>query len=201
MDLANGRSDQRSRFLLASLSAPPGTYKCRVVLRNLETGQAAVAGASAVVPEDPGDKLILLPPLLVTEDPAALLLSGNQTEHGLLADAPTAQGFLFDLKGHAPLLGNELAAGSPIGAVIRCSGPDGDISGLELSARLDSQASGQSREIRPLIIGKRAEKTVQAFLIGLEIPQVAPGPYKLVLAVSDTRSGQSSRISRNFLIK
>jgi VWFA-related protein len=201
MDLAAGRSDPRSRFLLTSLSAPPGTYKCRVILRDVETGTAAVAGASAIVPENPGDKLLLLPPLLVTEDSAALLLSGNQTDQGRPADSRTAQRLLFDLENHAPLLGNELAAGTAIGAVIRCSAPGDDISGLELSAHLDSQASGQSREIRPLILGKRAEKTAKAFLVGLEIPQVAPGPYKLVLTVNDTRSGQSSRISRNFLIK
>jgi VWFA-related protein len=201
MDLAAGRSDPRSRFLLTSLSAPPGTYKCRVILRDVETGTAAVAGASAIVPENPGDKLLLLPPLLVTEDSAALLLSGNQTDQGRPADSRTAQRLLFDLESHAPLLGNELAAGTAIGAVIRCSAPGDDISGLELSARLDSQASGQSREIRPLILGKKAEKTVKAFLVGLEIPRLAPGPYKLVLAVDDTRSGQSSRISRNFLIK
>jgi hypothetical protein len=127
-------------------------------------------------------------------------LSGNQTDQGRPADSRTAQRLLFDLENHAPLLGNELAAGTAIGAVIRCSAPGDDISGLELSAHLDSQASRQSREIRPLILGKRAEKTVKAFLVGLEIPQVAPGPYKLVLAVNDTRSGQSSRISRNFLV-
>jgi hypothetical protein len=33
-----------------SFSLPPGTYKCRLIIRNLETGRAAVASADAVVP-------------------------------------------------------------------------------------------------------------------------------------------------------
>jgi VWFA-related protein len=33
-----------------SFSLPPGTYKCRFVIRNLETGRAAVASTSAVIP-------------------------------------------------------------------------------------------------------------------------------------------------------
>ncbi len=33
-----------------SFSLPPGAYKCRLVLRNLETGRAAVASTSAVIP-------------------------------------------------------------------------------------------------------------------------------------------------------
>ena len=33
-----------------SFSLPPGTYKCRLIIRNLETGRGAVASATAVVP-------------------------------------------------------------------------------------------------------------------------------------------------------
>ncbi|MDH4271289.1 MAG: VWA domain-containing protein [Candidatus Aminicenantes bacterium] len=34
----------------AAFSLPPGTYKCRLVIRNLQTGRAAVASATAVIP-------------------------------------------------------------------------------------------------------------------------------------------------------
>jgi VWFA-related protein len=33
-----------------SFSLPPGTYKCRLIIRNLETGKGAVASATAVIP-------------------------------------------------------------------------------------------------------------------------------------------------------
>jgi len=32
-----------------SFSLPPGTYKCRLIIRNLETGKGAVAPATAVI--------------------------------------------------------------------------------------------------------------------------------------------------------
>ena len=123
IDLASGQSDRNGRFLFTSLSAGPGTYKCRVVLRNLETGQAAVAGVSAVVPEGTADKLILFPPLLASEGGATILVGRNGDQ--------AAQAFLLDPKKYTPYLGSELEAGSSIGAVIRCFSPNDDLSGLE----------------------------------------------------------------------
>jgi VWFA-related protein len=201
MELAAGRSDQRSSFLLTSLSAPPGTYKCRIVLRNLETGWAAVAGASAIVPEGPGDKLLLLPPLLESEDSTALILSGNEADQGKTVGSQAYQAFLFDPSKHAPYLGGELVAGTAMRAVIRCSTPDENISGLEFSARLDNTASRETHEVRLQILERRPEKTAKAFLAKLEIPRVAQGSFTLVLTVDDTRSGLSSRIARSFLVK
>ena len=201
MDLKAGSSDQDHSYILTSLSVRPGTYKCRVILRDTETGKAAVAGVSAIVPESTADRLFLFPPLLASEGAAKLILSGNAENGGQAVDPQAAQAFLLDPKEYAPYLGNELAAGSSIGAVIRCSSPNEDISGLELSAYLDNQSSGKAQDVRLLILEKKSEKTIKAFLAKLDIPQTVPGSYNLVLTVKDARSGLSSRITRNFLVK
>jgi VWFA-related protein len=200
MDLAAGRSDTNSRFLFASVSARPGTYKCRIVLRDVETGQAAVAGASAIVPESPADNLLLFPPLLASEGGANMMVSGNAENGGQAVVPQAAQAFLLNPKEYAPYLGNELAAGSSIGAVIRCFSPNADVSGLELAARLDDQTSGESIDVRLHILGKKSEKTIKAFLAKLDIPQTAPGSYNLVFSINDTRSGLSSRVARSFRV-
>jgi hypothetical protein len=199
--LPAGLSDQNKRFLFTSLSARPGTYKCRVVLRNLETGQAAVAGVSAIAPEGTADKLILFPPLLASEGGANGMLSGNAEDGGQAIDPQAAQAFLLNPKDYAPYLGNELEAGSSIGAVIRCFSPNDDLSGLELSARLENQASGETLDVRLQMLGKKSDKTIRTFLAKLDIPQTAPGNYNLVFSIQDTRSGQSSRVTRSFRVK
>jgi VWFA-related protein len=192
IDLASGQSDRNSRFLFTSLSAGQGIFKCRVVLRNLETGQAAVAGVSAVVPEGTADKLILFPPLLASEGGANVMVSGNGDQ--------AAQAFLLDPKKYTPYLGSELEAGSSIGAVIRCFSPNDDLSGLELSARLENQVSEKPLDVRLQILGKKSDKTLQTFLVKLDIPQTPPGSYNFILSINDTRSGQSSRVIRSLRV-
>lgn len=186
MDLKDVYSDPRPRFILTSLSARPGTYKCRVVLRDIETGQAAVAGIQALVPEIAAGKLLLFPPLLATEGPANLL---------------TGAAFLLDPKEYTPHLGHEIAAGTSIEAVIRCSSPNEDISGLKLSARLINQATGKEDDIELLILTKKVEQDIKAFLAKLDIPQVSPGAYNLEFMATVTQSGLSSRVTRSFLVK
>jgi VWFA-related protein len=201
MDLPASRSGQGSRFLLTSLSARQGTYKCRVVLRNLETGQAAVAGVSAIVPEGIADKLLLFPPLLASEGGANMLVSGNTGNGGQALDPQAAQAFLLDPKEYEPYLGSELEGGSSIGAVIRCFSPSDDLSGLELSARLENKTSGEPLDVKLQILGRKSDKTIKTFLAKLDIPQTAPGSYSFILSVNDPHTGQSSRVTRGLRVK
>lgn len=191
--------EQNPAFLFAALSARPGTYKCRVVLRNLETGRAAVAGISAIVPEGAADKLIVFPPLLASEGAGTVSLGGDvDNQEG---QARAAQAFLFDPKKYAPYLEDQLPAGAAITAAVRCATPSDDVSGLELSAQLTSQASGKEQAVPLSILEEKGEKSTKIFLARLEIPEVTPGLYILAFIVSDSRNGLSSRVARSFLIK
>ena len=129
------------------------------------------------------------------------MVSGNAENGGQAIDPQAAQAFLLNPKEYAPYLGNEFEAGSSIGAVIRCFSPNDDISGLELSARLEDQASGETLDVRLQILGKKPDKTIKTFLAKLDIPQTAPGSYNLVFSIQDKRSGQSSRVTRSFRVK
>ena len=201
MDLKAGSSDQDHSYILTTLSARPGTYRCRVILRDPETGKAAVAGVSAMVPESTEDRLILFPPLLALENATNQLLSGNDENGGQAVDPQAGQAFLLNPKEYAPYLGNELTAGTSIGAVLRCSSPNDDVSGFELSAHLENQTSGKAQDVRLLILGKKSEMAIKAFLAKLDIPQTAPGSYNLVFSINDTQSGLSSQVTRSFLVR
>lgn len=203
MALEANRIEQSSAFLLTALSARPGTYKSRVVLRNIETGRAAVAGASVVVPEAAAAKIIVFPPLLVSEEAGSVLLdtATDKPDGRSTGAARAAQAFLFDPKRYMPYLGDQLTAGAAITAAVRCTVTGNDGSGLELSAKLISQASGEEHAIALTILEKREDKEAKVFLARLEIPEVAAGLYRMAFIVSDGRSGLSSRIIRNFVIE
>ncbi len=203
MPLEASRIEQSSAFFLTALSARPGTYKSRVVLRNIETGRAAVAGASVIVPEADATKIIIFPPLLVSEVARSVLLgtATDKQDGRSTGAAQAAQAFIFDPKKYKPYLGDKLTAGVPITAAVRCSVPSEDVSGLELSAKLISQASGEEHAIALTILDKREDKNAKAFLARLEIPEAAKGLYRMAFIVSVGRSGLSSRIIRNFVIE
>jgi VWFA-related protein len=201
--LEANRIEQSSAFLLTALSARPGTYKSRVVLRNIETGRAAVAGVSVLVPEAAATKILVFPPLLVSETAGSVLLGTamDKQEGQSTGAARAAQAFIFDPKRYEPYLGNLLTAGAAITAAVRCSVTGDDVSGLELSAKLISQAFGEEHAIALTILEKREDKNAKVFLARLEIPEVAKGLYRMAFIVSDGRSGLSSRIIRNFVIE
>jgi len=203
VDLAAKTLEQNPGFLFAALSARPGTYKCRVVLRNIETGRAAVAGISAIVPEGAADKLLVFPPLLASEAAGTVFLGRDvdKREGQPAAEARAAQAFLFDLKKYVPYLEDQLPAGAAITAAVRCVAPSDDVSGLELSAQLTSPATGEDQAVPLSILEEKEEKNTKIFVARLEIPEVTPGLYMLAFIVSDSRSGLSSRVARSFLIK
>lgn len=203
VDLSAIRLDRNRVFLSSSLSARPGTYKCRLVLRDANTGRAAIAGASVMIPEGGPDKLLIFPPLLALE-PAATILSGMPLDGGE-GDSSGAfligHVFLFDPRRYSPYIGDQLLLGDVLLTSVRCVAPSNDVSGLGISVRLSSQASGEEMNVPLSILEKRDGEGTRAFLARLEIPNVHPGLYKLIFVVNDSRSGFSSQVTRKFSIK
>ncbi|HOE13830.1 MAG TPA: VWA domain-containing protein [Candidatus Saccharicenans sp.] len=50
LDLTRPEYRQKPLSIQSELSAKPGTYKCRLVIRNMETGKSAVSAASVTIP-------------------------------------------------------------------------------------------------------------------------------------------------------
>ncbi len=104
------RFAEKSLFYSTRIALDPGEYKCRIVVRNLENGTAAVATASALVPalSARSRPLALLRPLLLTDDTAgAAYLEGrsklNRTE--TLITPERMSPYPFDYRNYAPLFG------------------------------------------------------------------------------------------------
>jgi VWFA-related protein len=186
----------------AGIALAPGCYDCRAVVRNLDDGRAAVGASSVDVPEPAAEGPVVFPPLLFVRGAAAMYVnvaSGREEEGA--APFSLSQVFPFPAKECVPLVG-ALAQGTTfLGAILRCEWW-GDRSGeFELDVRLFAEESGEEIEIEADILDKRSETVTDLYLLGLDLPELGPGRYRLEIAAENTATGQTVRTSGAFLIR
>jgi VWFA-related protein len=111
-------SDYRESDVLITSGAElkTGSYKCRVIVRNLETGMTALASAMVDVSGDEPAGPALRPPLLLLRDLPPVYVS---TEPAPRRDAPAwKELYLFDQARFAPVIGQVSHRVSRIYAVV-----------------------------------------------------------------------------------
>jgi hypothetical protein len=188
-------------FHFSLLSVPAGNYKCRIVLRNLETGRAAVAGVTVVVPEEKTDEILLFPPLFLTPEKGALFIEENSAKGsgGKIGSGLFAKVFHFDPAQYAPLLETTLKSGTEAWLAVRCAVPK-DFSGdIRLTASLLDAQTGEEIPVPLSVVAKNDDGGVIAYFVRLGIPAVEPDTYQFSL-VAEGPGGLSSRLVRNFVI-
>jgi hypothetical protein len=168
-------------------SLPPGSYKCRLVVRDLDSGQAAVATTRVFVPAPAFQGITLHAPLLLGPPANGAYLESRASRRTTPAGGVSwAEIYPFDATRFMPLLG-PLPQGTPrIAVVLPCS-----ITGL-VNARVAVRAAVvnvQTAEKLPLMLipttqSAREGTVVQAF----EIPtaELAPGKYVFYFYAEDT---------------
>jgi VWFA-related protein len=113
-----------SRICVSTFSVlPAGDYQCRMILRNLNTGQSAVASEAVHISKASGSPLVLYPPLL--------LRSGTGTRYlGIQKTSPTAASgsdnllaslYPFDSVKYSPLVGEISLSSGELYAEIVCA--------------------------------------------------------------------------------
>lgn len=191
LDLNRPEIQGKSVFLQSDLSAPPGQYKCRIVLRNLDTGQAAVAAASTALPKpDPG-VLRLYPPLFLISGGPAVYLSGGKssplTRELLARNFPQAENLV-------PLIGGPLPSGSEVLAIVRCEVPIKALPGLSFEASIKNTTTGEITAMPCVKVAEGVERGIRFFLLRLSFPKILPGTFLFELA--GLSQGATSRVVR-----
>lgn len=188
-------------FFYTIPSLLPGSYECRVVIRNLFTGRGAVAYSSVVVPEGPAPDIKLFPPLLLIPEKESCYLNISEEEKKASEIPSIVDFYPCNLSQTAPVI-EELEQGiSQIFAVLRCSAFDILQSNIELLIYFRPHASEQ-RTLLPYSIlasGKREEADI--FLIEVHLPELKPGDYSLEFVGTETQTGLKSQVTRSFRVK
>jgi hypothetical protein len=193
---------QSGAYLLSVLAVPPGAYKCRIVMRNLETGAAAVAGVSTAVPEAKASGIALLPPLLWKPERAAFYLKGFTPKASGKAPTRSLSEIVgFDTRQYVPYTEKTLSSPSEIWASFRCAVAKIAAPKIKISAFLENLEFGDIVAVPLTLLSKKDEPSGKAYLARLDIPEVEPGPYRLYLKAEEETSGKSSLIANDFKVE
>jgi hypothetical protein len=189
-------------FHFSLLSVPPGNYKCRVVLRNMETGRAAVAGATAVVPERKPEEILLYPPLFLAPEKGAFYIEESSAKGSSNKGGPAlfAKAFLFDPAQYAPFLETTLKGGTETWVSVRCAVPKGLTGDIRLAASFLDAQTGEEIPVPLTVVARNDGDGVRGYFVRLEIPAVEPDTYRFSL-LAEGPNRMSSRLVRDIVIK
>ena len=185
------------------LPLSPGEYKCRIVIRNLETGNGAKGSSLVVIPESSDSGLMLSPPLLLKPEKTAVYLKGTavkkkekEGEYISLFDI-----YPFNSAQYTPLV-EELKQGiSKLLAVTRCSIIDIQEPDIEFTAHLIQHLTGQKIPLSSSIFYCKKEEGTYIFLIGFQLPKLKPGRYSIEITAEETKSKLKSLTNTALTVK
>ena len=152
------------------LSLAPGNYKFRVVIRNLDTGQGAVASSNMVVPSVREASIQLFPPMITTG------WMGNTAERALISSL----GRVYPLEeGQVPLVGPLSKETNSFTLILRCA--LGGITDPELRLRfgLRNLKTGKTHPIKYTLTRLLEGQDLRIFVLYIEAEPLIPGEYIL----------------------
>jgi VWFA-related protein len=182
---------QVSHYYSTSLALDPGEYKCRVVIRNLETGKGAVGSSSIKIPEFPDYGLRLDTPLLLKRERNASYLRESSSVYP------------FESSLYSPLVGELERGTKSIFAVVRCSFSGIQQPDIQFSANLIHHLADTGKNIPATlyILNRHQEEGTEIFLIELQTEGLQPGEYSLYLFAVDGHTQSFSRVNTAFKVK
>jgi len=184
----------------SSLSAlPPGHYKCCVVLRNSETGKAARAASSVVIPEKIEYGFRIDPPLLLKPEKNTVHLfsrlpekTGRGEDNLSLLDI-----YPFDSTEYSPLV-EELEQGrTKLLAVVRCS----IAAKVNFMGHIVHLSTGRETPLSLRVLNTYQEKSTVMYLIESSACELSPGEYSLHLMAEEMTSKSRSHTGINFSVR
>jgi VWFA-related protein len=166
--------------------APPGICRCRLVVRNLETGMSAVASTSAVVVKPAVGKLVLFSPLLVTAAPQPPRLESHSAEKPELFSWQDI--YPYNAGVYSPLIGAIPSGCDELFAFVPYS-----VAGLSrreiiFSVNLVNSATGRSQPVSFTLRQTFRTGSVETQVLELAVSDVSPGKYLLYFHAGDAAS-------------
>lgn len=182
-----------------------GDYDCRIVFRDLKTGQAAVAATSLSAGssgETAGKAFRIFPPLLFRMDsPAAFInLTSQETPETSPEPRLLKQLYHFVSNRTSPVVDGIDRGVKEIMAAVLVSGADAE-STITATAELAGDDPNRTYPLEPTVIGSELWGDMRALLLLIELPEVVPGRYALTLTIKNETANAESRAVRTFLIR
>jgi len=178
---------------------PAGQYKCRLVIRDPDTGGAAVASASARVTQKPSVGLSLHSPLLLVQ------ASNFAYLEGMVAKKEEAiswkEVYPYDRAQFSPIIGEAPTGTARIYGVVPCSLMGIFLPNIDLTAYLINSSSGEKIPLTLSVVNKSRKADIEIQFLEFSLTNIPPGKYLLYLHAEETGTKFVSYTQTPLIIK
>jgi hypothetical protein len=171
-------------FYTSGASLPPGQYRCRLVIRDLDTGDAAVASASARVTQKPSVGLSLHSPLLLIQGSNFAYLEGTQAKKEEAISWKEV--YSYDRAQYSPIIGEAPTGTVKLYSVIPCSFKEIFLPNITLTAYFINSISSEKIPMTISVLSKSRKADVEIQFIEFPLTNIPPGKYLLYLHAEET---------------
>ena len=173
-------------FFTSGAALAPGNYRCRIVIRDLASGTAAVASSPARVAKPATVGLSLHTPLLlVAESNFAYLEAAPSKTRDKLG---WAEAYPFDRSRYSPLVAAAPAGTAKIYAALPCSMTGLVAPDVALSVHLVRTTRGESIALPFTVLAKTGLAGAEIRFLEIPLAGVPSGKYRLYLHAEDAAS-------------
>ena len=189
-------------YQYAAIALAPGRYDCRVIIRNLDDGRAAVGSCSMEVAGPRAEGPTLFPPLFLVRGPEAQYLNVTTPAKGAPAAGVSISAiFPFPPKEYVPLVGSLERGQDLLGAAVRCVWKGNRSGEMELSAWLSPEGSGERTQVEMTIVNSASRDETDFYLMEFDVPGLLPGRYRLEIVAEDAATGLNLRTAGWFSVR
>ncbi len=198
MDLAP--FDQQKLYAYFTANLPAGKYECRIVTRDIETGQAAVGIINFPFPEKNDAGIVLSSPLLFAEGPESQIIKLSEEQNEKEKDVSLSNLYKFRPKNHSLIVRDLWPGIKSLLAVLPVNITEGTAPEVEFSIRLHPKPDGEPMELKTEIVDVQKTSTnTDVLMIAISLPELKAGEYELEIEVLDVNTLARSFV-RKFLV-
>jgi hypothetical protein len=182
---------EKTVYYASEAALSPGLYQCRLVARNLDTGEAAVASAKTFVPNPLERGIRLHAPLLLVPGTNASYLEGymrSAREARAEARVSWTSFYPFDDQAYVPLLGPPLLGTAEVRAVVPCTIAGLEAFRLSFRAAFINAATGEKISPRVTLEDEVSAPGVVIQTLAVSLEGLSPGAYTLYIYAEETIS-------------
>jgi VWFA-related protein len=170
---------------------PPGRYRCRIVVRDLQTGESAVGSTDVNIVKPASAELVLYSPLLLVPGEASTQLeAGRKGKVDLLSWQDV---YPYDTTSLTPLTGDVPRNAGKVVVVVPFSADILKPLEVVFSAQLISMADGQSLPVTFYSLERSRVGAVEVQSLEFALDQVPPGKYQLYIHAADKDRGAQAQ--------
>jgi VWFA-related protein len=212
MNWGTVKGERMCQYSAAALA--PGRYDCRVVIRNLDNGKAAVGACSVEIPGAPAAavstpseakpaEIRIFPPLLLVADKGTQYLNVSAQDKAA-KQISLSQVFPFPPEEFAPLVGGLEQGVESLCAAVRCAWTDAQVASaqpeVQFSAWIIPEGRAQKTDLTVDVSSAADRDNVRFFLLEFELPELKPGDYRLHVRAENADTNIISEASSAFSV-